>query len=239
MRLESWWDGLLRVQHLGSEPSRGPRDPAAGLTAGILGPGLGGARGTSCPPGCCLQLCPVGCHGTGCSWKGTEMRGQQRSAVPSLQFSGEVSSVGPPWGAAQRAPPTHLAVCSHIRPFPGHGGDGDGGRHLSRSPVKRSPSPVLQIGNGGPERVCIPSHMAGRDRAGAPMQWASSVPRAPAARAGVCARRGAPLTFSGWKRMFPRPCRLSTRTSGLGSLRLRASTVRAACSVSTPRRAGL
>lgn len=90
MRLESWWDGLLRVQHLGSEPSRGPRDPVAGLTAGILGPGLGGARGTSCPPGCCLQLCPVGCHGTGCSWKGTEMRGQQRSAVPSLQFSGGV-----------------------------------------------------------------------------------------------------------------------------------------------------
>lgn len=61
----------------------------------------------------------------------------------------------------------------------------------------------------------------------------------PATGAGVYACRGAPLTFSGWKRMFPRPCRLSTRTSGLGSLRLRASAVRAVCSGSTRRRAGL
>ena len=47
------------------------------------------------------------------------------------------------------------------------------------------------------------------------------------------------LTFSGWKRMFPRPCRLSARTSELGSLRLWASRVRASCSESTSSKAGL
>lgn len=61
----------------------------------------------------------------------------------------------------------------------------------------------------------------------------------PAALWVVCHRPQPPLTFSGWKRMFPRPCRLSTRISGLGSLRLRTSTDRAASLGSTSSRVGL
>lgn len=76
--------------------------------------------------------------------------------------------------------------------------------------------------------VACPSHTAGRDRA----RCQPSGPRLHRSLA-------APLTFSGWKRMFPRPCRLSTRTSAQGSLRLWASTVRAASLGSTSSRAGL
>lgn len=70
-------------QHTGAAPGRGPQEPTAGATSGILGPELRAAGGASFPAS--LMKSPAVHYGmwvvivTGWSWKGMEMMNQQQA----------------------------------------------------------------------------------------------------------------------------------------------------------------